>query len=316
MRNPSSTRDENNRPLEPHHYPLRPDPQTTLLSPLQTPSHRRCNNLVSDVTTGASVTMSCPDNRPPGASTDFGKQVDLVDTLNSIMAQLTLIGSHLDLQGATLACHAQLLDSAEGSTPPIINLGAQGPGGAGHGFDTSSGAGGATDGSLRPNNHRDNHVDLRNSFHQPKLSFPRYDGSTDPLPWLNRCESYFHCTRTVAAEQVWLSSLHLDDVTVEWYYSLEKEYGLAPWLRFAEFINLRFGPPIRSNPLGELKELYRTGTINDYQCQFLTPLSLRRPRPRAQDESIHHWPGRVDAIRRRNAAVDRLAECSEFGVHL
>jgi hypothetical protein len=76
----------------------------------------------------------------------------------------------------------------------------------------------------------------------------------------------------VAAEQVCLASLHLDNVAVEWYYSFEKEYGLLPWSRFAEFINLRFGPPIRSNPLGELKELHRTGTVEDYQWQFLSLL--------------------------------------------
>jgi hypothetical protein len=76
----------------------------------------------------------------------------------------------------------------------------------------------------------------------------------------------------VTVEQVWLVSLHLDDVAGEWYYSLEKECGLLPWLRFTEFINLRFGPPIRSNPLGKLKELHHTGTVDDYQCQFLSLL--------------------------------------------
>jgi hypothetical protein len=41
-----------------------------------------------------------------GAAADSRKQADLADTLNSIMvAQLTLIGSHLDLQGMTLAHH-------------------------------------------------------------------------------------------------------------------------------------------------------------------------------------------------------------------
>jgi hypothetical protein len=76
----------------------------------------------------------------------------------------------------------------------------------------------------------------------------------------------------VAAKQVWLASLHLDDVVAEWYYSFVKEYGLLPWFRFTEFINLRFGPPIWSNPLGELKELHRTGTMDDYQHQFLSLL--------------------------------------------
>jgi hypothetical protein len=86
---------------------------------------------------------------------------------------------------------------------------------------------------------------------------------------LNRCESYFRGTRTVAVEQVWLASLHLDDVVAEWYYSLEKEYGLLRWSCFAEFINLHFGPPIHSNSLDELKELHHTGTVEDYQWQFL-----------------------------------------------
>jgi hypothetical protein len=61
----------------------------------------------------------------------------------------------------------------------------------------------------------------------------------------------------------------MDGVDAEWYYALERDYGILPWARFAEFINLRFGAPIRSNPLGELKELHRTGTVEDYQRQFL-----------------------------------------------
>jgi hypothetical protein len=68
----------------------------------------------------------------------------------------------------------------------------------------------------------------------------------------------------MSAEQVWLASLHLDGVAAEWYYALECEYGMLPWTRFAEFLNLHFGPPIRFNPLGELKALQRTGTVEEY----------------------------------------------------
>jgi hypothetical protein len=50
--------------------------------------------------------------------------------------------------------------------------------------------------------HRDVRDDLRNSFHKPKLNFSCYDGETDPLSLLNRCESYFRGTRTMAVEQV------------------------------------------------------------------------------------------------------------------
>jgi hypothetical protein len=60
------------------------------------------------------VTMSAPDSRPPNAS-DPDRQADLTDTLNTIMAQLTTISNRLDLQGTTLARHAQRLDGTEGS---------------------------------------------------------------------------------------------------------------------------------------------------------------------------------------------------------
>jgi hypothetical protein len=70
--------------------------------------------MVSVSSTGAPVTMFAPDNRPPSA-TDPDHQADLADTLNMIMAQLMTISHCLDLQGATLARHAQRLNSTEGS---------------------------------------------------------------------------------------------------------------------------------------------------------------------------------------------------------
>jgi hypothetical protein len=53
----------------------------------------------------------------------------------------------------------------------------------------------------------------------------------------------------------------MDGVAAEWYYALEREYDMLSWACFAEFINLRFGPPIISNPLSELKELHHTGMV-------------------------------------------------------
>jgi hypothetical protein len=74
--------------------------------------------------------------------------------------------------------------------------------------------------------------------------------------------------RTMAEEKVWITSLHLDSVAAEWYYVLERDHGILSWARFAEFMNMRFGPPLHSNGLDELKELHCTGTVQEYQCQF------------------------------------------------
>jgi hypothetical protein len=39
-------------------------------------------------------------------------------------------------------------------------------------------------------------------------------------------------------KQVWLTSLHKDEATAEWYCVLEREYDLLPWARFIEFVNI------------------------------------------------------------------------------
>jgi hypothetical protein len=57
---------------------------------------------------------------------------------------------------------------------------------------------------------RDYHDNLWNSFHRPKLNFPRYDSDYDPLHWLKRRGSFFRGTHTLVAKQVWMASLHLD----------------------------------------------------------------------------------------------------------
>jgi hypothetical protein len=190
------------------------------------------------------------------------------------MVQLMMIINRLDLQGITLAWHAQRLDDIEGSSASNTNSARQIMVPTGGHDNGSNGGTGGTDGST-PHPQQpphDHHEDICNSFHQPKIKFPRYDGDSDPLPWLNRCESYFRATRTLQVEHVWLTSLHMDGAAAEWYYVLEREYGLVPWERFTEFVNLRFGPPLRSNHLGKLKELHRTGSVEDYQQQFLVLL--------------------------------------------
>jgi hypothetical protein len=105
-------------------------------------------------------------------------------------------------------------------------------------------------------------------YRRPKLNFPSFDRETDPLPWINKCETYFRGMRTMAEEKVWITFLHLDSVATEWYYVLERDHGILSWARFAEFMNMRFGPPLHSNGLDELKELHCTGTVQEYQCQF------------------------------------------------
>ena len=56
---------------------------------------------------------------------------------------------------------------------------------------------------------QDNHLGDRPPRFQ-KLDFPKFDGKSDPLAFINRCESYFHQQRIVAEEQVWMASYNLE----------------------------------------------------------------------------------------------------------
>lgn len=106
-----------------------------------------------------------------------------------------------------------------------------------------------------------------------KLRFPKYDGSDDPLGWLHKCDQFFHTQGTPADLKVWTASFYLEGAAHQWYYRLQKNQGAPTWTKFVEAINMRFGPPVRSNTLGELAHLRRTGTVDEYQDQFLKLLA-------------------------------------------
>jgi len=50
-----------------------------------------------------------------------------------------------------------------------------------------------------------------------KLDFPRYDGKSDPLIFINRCESYFHQQRIMEEEKMWMASYNLEEGAQMWY---------------------------------------------------------------------------------------------------
>jgi hypothetical protein len=119
---------------------------------------------------------------------------------------------------------------------------------------------------------RDRHGDdtaIDNSFlPRAKLEFPTYDGKGDPLPWLNRCET-FRGQKTPETRKVWYASLHLIGDAQLWYYRIELNSGEPSWRRFVQLVHTRFGPPMTDSPLGELTALRRTGTVEDYVNSFL-----------------------------------------------
>ena len=113
----------------------------------------------------------------------------------------------------------------------------------------------------------------REQHRPPKIPFPTFNDESDPLTWLNKCDNFFRGHRVPEDEKVWMASLHLDGTAVEWYYQMERDFSMVPWPHFVDFVNLRFGPPIRTNSIAEIKALVRTGSVEDYLRRFLALLA-------------------------------------------
>jgi hypothetical protein len=121
----------------------------------------------------------------------------------------------------------------------------------------------ADSGSHQDGQHRTDHP-----LKFQRMEFPRYDGKSDPLIFINKCESYFRQQRTMPEEKVWMASYNMDDVAQLWFLQLQEDEGTPPWGRFKELLNLRFGPVLRSAPLFELTKCRRTGSVEEYSNRF------------------------------------------------
>jgi hypothetical protein len=110
-----------------------------------------------------------------------------------------------------------------------------------------------------------------------KMDFPRYDGKSDPLIFINRCEPYFHQQRIMEEEKVWMASYNLEDGAQLWYMQVQTDEGTPSWRRFTELLNLRYGPPLRAALLSELADCRRTSTVAEYQDRFQALLARATP---------------------------------------
>ena len=62
-----------------------------------------------------------------------------------------------------------------------------------------------------------------------KLRIPAFDGSSDPLQWLHRCNLCFDAWETVEDEKVWIASFKLKGSAYQWYYWVERNIGFPSW---------------------------------------------------------------------------------------
>jgi hypothetical protein len=102
------------------------------------------------------------------------------------------------------------------------------------------------------------------------LEFPTFDSKEDPLPWLNRCETFFRGQNTPERHRVWYAAMHLAGAAQLWFYRLEMTSDTPSWRRFAQLVQQRFGPPMTDGAVGKMMCLRLTGTVEDYTDKFMS----------------------------------------------
>jgi len=181
--------DEDSPPTPVHstRYALRSLPQSQLLlhSPLCTPRRPRRIKLVSETSHRASSAMT-------GSGAILASDSDKLD---QILAQLTTMNNRLDSHDRRITRTEKFQqgdhddkkardDGLRTPKRPSSWHPGGGDGGGSSGDDSDVGGGFRRDRRGR----RDD--DWRRPRH-PKLNFPHFDGKSNPLPWINKCEHFF-----------------------------------------------------------------------------------------------------------------------------
>ncbi|KAI4986587.1 hypothetical protein ZWY2020_019217 [Hordeum vulgare] len=76
-----------------------------------------------------------------------------------------------------------------------------------------------------------------------KLNFTTYEGTEDPLNWLNQCEQFFRGQRTLASDRTWLASYHLRGAAQTWYYASATRAACHRGIDFASSAFSGLAPP-------------------------------------------------------------------------
>ncbi|KAJ1265771.1 hypothetical protein BS78_08G100400 [Paspalum vaginatum] len=138
---------------------------------------------------------------------DSAKLDDITKSLAAITQQLARLPVIEQQQHEQSAAIAELQEQNRGVLVQHQDGGRGRPGGYGH------------------------HEDRPPRFH--KMDFPHFDGKTDPLLFINKCESFFHKQRTLEEEKVWMASFNLEGAAQQWYMHLHSIEGTPSWRHFS-----------------------------------------------------------------------------------
>lgn len=91
-------------------------------------------------------------------------------------------------------------------------------------------------------NHPTNFVIDVDNANLTKMSFPKFDGTKDHVPWFSRCEQFFNLHKIKDSAQVKLAIYHLEEDSLIWFDMMQEDHLLLNWSQLNKAMNAQFGP--------------------------------------------------------------------------
>jgi hypothetical protein len=147
------------------------------------------------------------------------------------------------------------------------------------------------------------------------MDFPQFDGTSDPVVFINQCELYFRRERIMAEEKVWLVSRNLKADARVWFHQVEQDEYLA-WRRFTELQQWRFKPPPCPDPLHQLSHgvdnsLHILEEMSTQLDRIRACLKVKDKRDRERRVAVRLQAAVQGLLVRRRAHLLRAAKVSE-----
>lgn len=120
---------------------------------------------------------------------------------------------------------------------------------------------------LRPYDAGPKNDKVDNIFKSIKFEFPKIDGK-NTRSWIWKCNKLFSHSVVAENKKLYLATLNLEGEAEEWHSRFIQKGQEMTWDGFIEEIVARFNPKTQVNPIGELKDLQQTGTMDEYRNIF------------------------------------------------
>ena len=132
---------------------------------------------------------------------------------------------------------------------------------------------GPAEGNGSPHN-SDSSNSNRGNYHVPsrlsRIDFPKFNGE-DFRGWLYKCEQFFEVDETPSSVKVKIAAMNLEGKALQWHQIFMRSRltrEIPAWEEYVRELSSRFGDSLYDDPMGELKSLKQSGSVQEYHDLF------------------------------------------------